>query len=260
MLTGSIIRRMRLDLMSNAEETDGSYEKNEVELQQGYKSATPGRWIAHPRTLRLTTRPRPPLNPDGSRSRSFTRMSRSCNMPSIVFSNSHSTEVIIEKIVNEAVIPLFRKLHPEPSGWDLSLINLCVTNMVLSATDDKNGSGRDIGRMFRRQESVLKEWKVDDIDTPPSDHDTETAHPENIHTLAASDRSTSGETVTRTDHDNIQGGSEDTHIATQESYVDESAWDDENEGCDMAEACKACGAFMPSFAMVAHQRFHALPD
>ena len=253
MLTSSLIRRMRLDLMSDLEEND-EIGDNSDEQQQGYRNAISRQWIAHPRTLRLTTRPRPPMNPDGSRSRSFTRISKSCNMPSLIFSDSHSPEATVEKLVNDALIPLFRKLHPEPSGWDLSLINLCATNMALSATDDKNSAGRDIGRMSRRQETVPKAWKVDDIDTAPTNHDAEKSPTRYVDKMPMPDA------VTSTFQDDVQHGSEDTYISTQESHGDESSWDGENEAANGGEACNVCGAVMPSFAMIAHLRFHSLPD
>lgn len=257
MLTSSLIRRMRLDLMSDLKENDEIGDDSD-EQQQGSRNAISRQWIAHPRTLRLTTRPRPPMNPDGSRSRSFTRISKSCNMPSLIFSDSHSPEATVEKLVNDALIPLFRKLHPEPSGWDLSLINLCATNMARSATDDKNSAGRDIGRMFRRQETVLKEWKVDDLDTPPANHDAiETSPP-----TGDIDKMPLQDTATHTAQDDVHHGSEDAYISsTQESHGDdESSWEGENEAVNGGEACNVCGAVMPSFAMIAHLRFHSLPD
>jgi len=49
-------------------------------------------------------------------------------------------------------LALFRRLHPEKSGWNLSLLNIAVTNMVDIAGDRKQN--RDIGSMFQKQESV----------------------------------------------------------------------------------------------------------
>lgn len=163
-LMESLIKRMRLDLMSPIDEADDV----EPAYQEGLAhptTETSYEWIAHPKTLRLTTRPRLPLNPDGTRERSFGRISKSCNMPSIIYSKSQTVEFLAERITQEALIALFHKLHPEQSGWNLSLINICATNMALVATDhNKDGPGRDIGRMFKTQESRLKEWQVEDVD------------------------------------------------------------------------------------------------
>ncbi len=73
----------------------------------------------------------------------------------------------IEKLVQETLIPMFRRLHFQQGGWNLSLMNIGVTNMVEAASEDGKGKGRDIGKMFKRQEDVLKEWKVEDRDIPP---------------------------------------------------------------------------------------------
>ena len=91
-------------------------------------------------------------------------------MPSYIFSLTVSIEVLSAKLVEEALMPLFKKLHPEKSDWNLSLVNVCATNMATTASDSrgKGGSGRDISRMFRRQDEVLREWRVEDRDVAPS--------------------------------------------------------------------------------------------
>jgi len=171
-------------------------------------------------------------------------------MPTFVFSFGESVDVLAEKLVNEALIPSFRRLHPEKSGWDLSLVNVAATNMAEAASDGKDGAGRDIGRMFKRQEDVLKEWKVEDRDTAPSEGDDEDP---------ATDQANDGQ------HKTAEGcfgdvnlhGSEDSLQFTQESHADGS-WDSEDKF--LGDACAICGAVMPPFAMVAHERFHNLPD
>lgn len=248
MLTCSLIKRMRLDLTTEAEDMTVNDEKLSVKKTVD----GPRKWLAHPKTLRLTTRPRLPRNPDGSRPRLFNRISKSCNMPSVVFSFNHSTETIAEKVVNGSLLPLFHQLHSGDSGWDLSLVNLCAKNMALTGTDGKNGAGRDIGRMFRRQDDVLKEWRFDEVDEAPS------------HSFQAAvvNKSQHSEPEQRSNNDNDYSltRSEDMYLNTRNLRDTEDAWNSEGETASLGEACTLCGATMPAFAMSAHRRFHSLPD
>lgn len=159
-LVTSLIKRMHMDLVEEDEE--------EIEIKEGSRTEnkTMRKWIAHPKTLRLSTRPRPPMNPDGTRPRTFNRISRSAPLPSFVFNLQCPIETLVTKLINESLLPMFRKLHPEKMGWNLSLVNVCVANMVEVAGDGKAGV-RDIGLMFKRQEHMLKEWRVVDRNVPP---------------------------------------------------------------------------------------------
>ncbi|KAL8830248.1 MAG: hypothetical protein Q9191_001529 [Dirinaria sp. TL-2023a] len=227
----SLIKRMRLDL--TAESDDGEIL---VPKHISHDAIDMRRWIAYPRTLRLTTRPRPPKNPDGSRSRTFNRISKSCTMPSFVFSLSATIEALAARLA-ETLIPLFHQLHPEKSNWDLSLVNLCATNMSLRTTETGAGSGRDIGRMFKRQEEVLKDWKIKDIDVPPEPSLAKIPH--------------DGETTSKR-----QGQEEDTsHNAGATLRKVDDEWSNEDEFADRGTLCQLCGAVIPSFAEVAHQQF-----
>lgn len=218
LLSERLIRRMHLDLM----ETD---DENDHETRQ-----TARRWLAHPRTLRLTTRPRPPLNADGTRTRTFNRISHSGPMPSFVLSMTESPSALADKLVETTLITMFRKLHPERNGWNLSLINIAATNMAETAADHKDSEGRDIGRMFRKQEEVLKDFKVSE---PGSDQEA----------IVADKTAASG-------GQNVDAGS------SQE-------WENEDE----AEAeqvtmhqCGVCDMQLPLFAAEAHYRFHSLRE
>lgn len=257
LLAGSLIRRMHLDLMSNLDESDNTDSNNERLSNRNRKHIVSGRWIAHPRTIRLTTRPRLPLNLDGARMRTFARISKSCNMPSIIFSKSHSIEYIAKKIVLESLIPLFRKLHPEHSGWNLSLINICAFNMSLVTTDDKDGAGRDISRMFKRQEDVLEGWKIEDVDLA-ADSSTKLQNVEGTAHIMEELK-----VATNTPQDDHPDGSEANDMAIQRSvFKDEhdDVWDTEPGALGQGDACRICGAVMPDFAVTAHDRFHALLD
>ena len=220
MLAASLIRRMHADLM---EEDDDLYLP---EAGRGHR-----RWLAHPRTLRLSTRPRPPPNVDGSRTRSFNRISRSAPIPGFVFHLNESDDSLAEKLVQEALIPAFRKLHPEKSGWNLSLVNIAVTNMVETAAETKDSEGRDIGRMLKRQDEVLKDWKV--IDGEPLSENSSVVNDASAE---------------------IQVG----HSAESHGSPCQDAWDSDDSAHDLTHTCERCGSTMPLFASTAHDRYHSM--
>ena len=239
---------MRLDLTSlvDDENIGIALEGEEDDLALDIKATTSRRWIAHPKTLRLSTRPRPPLNSDGTRSRNFTRISKSSSMPSFIFSLAQNITVLAEKLVEDTLLQLFRKLHPEKSGWNLSLVNICATNMSIAAGEGNAGAGRDIGRMFRRQEDVLKDWKIADVDIAPSENGSD-------------DGQIKQDYIDQIERPELAGlGSEDTLPSTQGSSSGDEAWDSEGDENNLGDMCQICGAMMPSFAMVAHERFHSL--
>ena len=250
---------MRFDLTSpdNVDDHESSlrsHPNGDRDAERKVSDSNLRRWIGMPRTLRLTTRPRPPLNPDGSRSRTFTRISKSGSMPSFVFNLALTVDALAERLVQEALMPLFKKLHPAKSGWNLSLVNLCATNIALTASDSNNGLDRDIGRMFSRQEDVLKQWKIDDADVPPT-----ICHRHNPHLLEGTDQNV---------HDILEDptpvptllGSEDLHPLTQVSTTEDDPCVTDDELNDAGQTCSTCGAVMPPYAMNAHERFHSLTD
>lgn len=274
MLATSLIKRMRLDLTAQPEDEVDLAEQNrlddEAAVQEDDKEDEAGalvgddtpastlRWIAHPRTLRLSTRPRPPLNPDGTRLRTFARISKSGPMPTFIFSLSSSVDALSDKLLSDALLPLFRQLHPEKSGWNLSLVNVCATNMAMTASDAKDGAGRDISRMFKRQDDVLKDWKVEDIDMAPSDDEVEVAAKHNGIEVQSTD-SPHTESTSRY-HEQISHGSEDLQIPTTQERNLDACDDSEGEDTDVGEVCQICDATVPAFAMIAHRRFHDLPE
>ena len=214
-LSERLITRMRIDL---TESLDPPTPAQGGEQVQGL-SYDKWKWLAHPPTLRLTTRPRLPLNADGTRQRSFKRISRSTATPSFIFSQTDTTEVLVERLVRESLLPLFRKLHPERSGWNLSLLNVAVTGM---ADEGKGGAGRDIGAMFKtvpvREEDLLD---------PESPGDSAMDEDDQIFTTLQDD-----------------------------AEVD--AWEDqEDESLEVDDRCPLCGASIPTFARLAHERFHS---
>jgi DNA polymerase iota len=215
MLATSLIRRMHADLTEEEED----YDMPEAGQSQR-------KWLAHPRTLRLSTRPRPPLNPDGKRSRSVNRISRSAPMPNFVFNLNENDESLAERLVQEALIPAFRKLHPEKSGWNLSLVNVAVTNMAETAAETKDSEGRDIGRMLKRQDEVLKDWRV--LDREPFSEDDPTIP-----------------NASRNESDGSP-------------YQD--TWESDDSADDSTHICEICGNVMPLFAAAAHDRYHSMAE
>jgi DNA polymerase iota len=232
-LANSLIARMRMDLLASASSAHDT--ALELTSENGREVAqkppqSQGKWLAHPKTIRLSTRPRQPLQADGTRVRSFKRISHSTSLPAFVFNTHESVEVLAEKLIKEVLITMFRKLHPGNGGWNLSLVNLAVTNMVETAGNGKSAVGRDIGNMFRRQEAVLKDFRVTESEAPAA-------------LPFSRDQRALG----------TEAGA--TTVFPDEEYED--TWDDADAENDSDQACGSCGMRVPSFAMAAHLRFHS---
>lgn len=270
-LATSLVRRMRVDLTA----------------------ADAPRWLAHPKTLRLSTRTKPKQTQSSTtiEVQNFSRSSRSTPLPNFVFqlssspspsdtttpptranpppfTSTHLTpscEELAERLVTESLLPLFRRLHPERNGgWNLALLNVCATNMVAIASDagPNSGSGsglapgRDIGRMFRTQEDTLRQWTV---------YDTSLLHP------ATEVPSTSSTTtvIVVADEAGDRRPDTDTEMVGEpvvlwgEDEVDDdddedNIWEDQEE--TDSQRCPMCERVIPAFAISAHERFHAMDD
>lgn len=252
MLATSLLRRMHADLLEHCTDDSATGESTD-------------KWIAYPRTIRLSTRPRLPLNSNGTRERSFQRISTSGPLPRFVFKLDLPPETIVDQWLQTTLLPMFRRLHPQPSGWNLSLVNLCVTGMVETASEEGGGGGRDIGQMMRRQEEVLREWKVEDRDIPP-----ESLHVEHFQNSPSATAGTSaGDVNHRLGSDPAWQrqtqlvGSEDFVAPTQTQSTNEEAagWEEDfDDEVRHWSRCTICNASMPAFAMAAHERFHDLAD
>ncbi|KAI9677861.1 MAG: hypothetical protein M1829_002358 [Trizodia sp. TS-e1964] len=231
-LTNSLLKRMHTDLLEDDDE------KADVS-----SSKTKKRWIAHPRTLRLSTRGRPPGETDSSQWASWPHTSRTIPLPNFVFNLQQGTEAIVQRLVNENLIPLFRKMVPEKSGWNLVVLNVAVTNMIAAGggIDGEIVVARDIGKMFKTQEATLKLWRVEDKDVPP-DEPAKLESPMNPHPPLPTFHS---------------HGSEDSIPASQDSVATNATEQGEDVEDSMA-SCEDCEALMPHFALASHARFHAL--
>lgn len=255
-LSSRLIERMRIDLLAD-EDSSSSDDPAQNEQYQGLKK----KWLAHPRTLRLTTRPRAPLNADGTRVRSFKRISASCPLPSFVFSQPDSVDALAERLVTEALVPMFRRLHPGKT-WDLSLVNVGVTNMAETAGEGRSKVGRDIGGMFARQESVLSAFRVVDMEDgcAMAEADLEEDRDDDDGGGGLEDLGSSHMGGSDSDGDSTPLG------PFAEAEADDGEWEgDQDRDLDLpaeaaGQACSSCGVTLPSFAMSAHRRYHEMGD
>lgn len=237
MLSTRLIQRMRIDLTTTEDD-----ENNVSETKHRALESSPRKWIGRPETLRLTTRPRPPLNADGTRTRTFKRISRSIPVPSFIFSLQDNVHSLARRLISEALFPLFKKLHPEKSGWNLSLVNVAVTDMVVTASGSRHAAGRDIGKMFKQQNHVLDEWRIKDDADDEQDISVSTGN----------------------DVDVAPKGSITDLVSRYEvaEIGSESEWDEhsDEESSEPGHWCQSCRNAIPSFAKTAHERFHLLND
>lgn len=235
-LSTRLLQRMRTDLTEN--------------LDEAADQSTGLRWLAYPSTLRLTTRPRLPLNSDGTRTRTFKRISRSSALPSYVFNLFESVDTLVYRLVKEALVPLFKKLHPERSGWNLSLVNVAVTGM------DDGGNGKragNIGKMFRRMEQNEEKSEYAD------EQDTEMEEEANGYTVEE-DAGSNHPDSTVSNIDNALPKSTD-EVATHTEWDNNESSDEEMQGQSGLEyVCTLCFSRVPSFAKAAHERFHSMGD
>ncbi|KAI5864231.1 DNA/RNA polymerase [Durotheca rogersii] len=261
-LATSLVRRMHADLVvaDSREEVDlAPPAAGESSLETRRR-----RWTAHPKTLRLSTRVRPPkLSGPPTAAESFARSSRSQPLPTFVLNLRDVVESVGERLAADALLPLFRRLHPERrGGWNLALINVCVTNMVVVAGGiEESGSrrtgagegagGQDIARMFRTQEDKLREWTVYDT-APLSDdptHDTTgAAKPTEVRCEE--------EVEGRGCGDLMEGPTTAASSPEPDACPYADVWEDEGA----SQRCRLCGHAIPVFAIPAHERFHAIGD
>lgn len=143
-ISRSLIRRMRVDLV--------------VDDENPHREAT-RRWVARPKTLRLSINAPPVVGEDQGY---FSRISRSAPLPSFVFRLEEDIGQLADRLVAEAVLPLLKKFQSgREHKWEVALLNVCVANMVLAGSDDGAGQGRDISVMFKKQDEVLRPFRVE---------------------------------------------------------------------------------------------------
>ncbi|GFF27039.1 disintegrin and metalloproteinase domain-containing protein B [Aspergillus udagawae] len=227
-LTVSLIRRMRVDLTEMDPDIDSP--AGEPAAADGLNAKRQLRWVAHPRTLRLSTCPRLSPGSDQSERHGLNRISRSAPLPSYVFNLDENVDALAERLVQDLAMSMFRKLHPEHSGWNLRVLNIAVTNMIESAGDQKNSSGRDIGKMFRKQEAMQQ-----DDPTPELEKITFSG-------IAQADMNSK------------------TFDSTWSTRANDNWEESDEDGDTPCVACTICGMLIPHFAMLAHETYHTAPD
>jgi DNA polymerase iota len=166
-------------------------------------------------------------------------------MPNFVFNIKDSVDMIAERLVAEALLPLFHKLHAEKSGWNLSLMNIAATNMA-DAASDKGGAGRDISKMFKRQEAVLQNLMVVESLATAS--------------TAREDGLWMGPGPSACDKVRSCGSEDSPDVCWEDSLAEQGQWMLEDDAMAMEDdgyRCEECGATMPAFAMGAHGRWHS---
>ena len=291
-LTASLVARMRAELLvtipASMDRDDGGSSGNDGTR---LKSPEEQRWLARPRTIRLSTRTHPRSNSNSNGNAAFARNTRSQPLPSFIFDLSPAPAEIGDRLVQACLQPLFRRLHAGgtpagPAGWNLALLNIGVTNMVVvaGAGADWQGSGgggggtgngtglgvaagaRDISRMFRTQEQKLRQWTVYDTG---SDGDAVCGDGEDG---AGAGLEMNPEPAQQQQQqapmppDSMECGD---LIAASTSLTADEVWEDEEVEDDVPmsmpgggggtqDKCPLCGCVLPAFAMGAHERFHAM--
>ncbi|KAL1881120.1 hypothetical protein VTK73DRAFT_4797 [Phialemonium thermophilum] len=233
LIVASLIRRMFADL-----------------VEVGHEGGSGLRWVAVPKTIRLATRPY--TSPGVGQPYNYGRVSRSQALPSFVFSSSATREEVVERLLKDTVLPMFRNLNPTPRGWNIGLLNVSVANMVMTGNDNGRGNGRDISVMFRRQDDALREWTAYNEVTPT----LRTNKPLNEHDCLPLESYTQGSGDPLSSF--VTLGSRHDQKAAEE--LSANVWEEEELSEEDArygtEQCSQCGRLMPLFAFKAHQRYH----
>ncbi|KAK9265216.1 hypothetical protein V1519DRAFT_435451, partial [Lipomyces tetrasporus] len=170
-----------------------------------------GDWLGHPRTMRLTTR---------TRSSGYgSRISRSDSLPAIVFSSSHTSDYIVDYLVDRCWMPLFSKLIGDAKAFDIVLLNVAVVNI-----EKAPAKSSDITAFFGKKK--------------PNDND----HLQDVH-------------IEEPVHKRAKVVGEYAKSEFSDGLAeDEEDVVSEDDSCD--EVCVVCGQRMMSFALEAHMRFH----
>jgi DNA polymerase iota len=206
-LSASLVRRMRVDLV-----TEDRPEGEEAPSQ---------RWMAHPKTLRLSIRAWPEDDKLGDWD--FSRTSRSQPLPNFVFNLKEPIEAIGDRLGSDVLFPMLKKFHSERDHkWNLQLINICVANMIPSGSQAGTGVGRDISVMFKKQDETLRQWRAD----------------------------------TAIVEDSVEEGAAGEDDVDVEGLDMDVSWE---AGHD-TDRCSLCGHYIPSFAVSAHARYHEMGD
>ncbi|KAK4678491.1 hypothetical protein QC764_308130 [Podospora pseudoanserina] len=156
-ITTSLLRRMHVDLLDDVDAVTPP-------ISPVPTSVGKGRWLAQPKTLRLTTRPYHPPSEWDKFEYNHGRVSKSAVLPRFVFDLNIEPESIAERLVEGTLMPLFHSLNPDKSKLCIGLLNVCVTNMDRAKESSRGG---DIMAAFQRQREVEEIRGVAFADEPP---------------------------------------------------------------------------------------------
>ena len=219
------------------------------------------RWRGWPRTVRVSVVAGGAGEADGDGwEGGWKRVSRSGELPGWVLHDiavanggAGRVEEAAGRLVREVLGPLFDKLvpgltasatggkggegHSRPHGqgqgegeggaWSVSVLNVCVTNMVGGEAEGASGMG-DIGEMFRRRgvEKVAVAEMSDAADVEEGWQEED------------------DDGVSDTWDDYLAGGDNTFHA--------------DGNSTTNSSRCLRCHRLIPAFALLAHERYHAL--
>ncbi|KAF8466243.1 hypothetical protein BDZ91DRAFT_763353 [Kalaharituber pfeilii] len=233
-LVGKLVGRMLKDLVDGDEDGSGGSGR---------------RWIAYPRTFRLSIRPRDAMVQWGA------RISRSTALPRYVFSigsaKGMSMQTVVERLVREVAVPLLRRtcvgLGGE-GGVVLQLVNVAVVNMG----DGEVGPMGDVREMLRGGKKRRREEEEEEEEEVKGESSTIFG--------GDWDRGSGNEMWSRSD------GSDDDDDRDEDLSGDSGDGDEDMQmtmggslGGDGVD-CPRCGAWVMMFAVEAHARFHEMED
>ncbi|KAH8159152.1 hypothetical protein CIB48_g9086 [Xylaria polymorpha] len=245
-LATSLIRRMRVDL-TEVDLTAATQKATPTALDPRPPSNAP-RWLAYPKTLRLSTRTKPKQ----------TVPSSSTNPTAAEVPNFSPGRASRDRIRAPALPPSApgarRRVEPGAAEY----LRDEHGRGRQRGRGRGGGAGRDIGRMFRTQEDKLREWTVYDSSPLPAPvvHSSDDGVGEYV---ADEDMQKDIVTVQEEDmHGELTANSSAPLVDDGDDEVDDEIWDGQDESD--SQLCQICGHVLPAFAISAHERFHAMDE
>ncbi|KAK4197192.1 putative DNA polymerase iota [Triangularia verruculosa] len=222
-ITTSLLKRMHVDLLDDSEQP----------VTPPFPSSSPfpsskPRWLGQPKTIRLTTRPYYPPSERDDFEYNHGRASKSAPLPRYIFDLATNTGMIVERLVEGTLLPLFHSLNPDSNNLRIGLLNVCVINM----DGEKHAAGgSDIMAAFQRQKEVGEIRAVAFAEERPNHLDD----------VAFASQQLDMEPAKDSDSD------------------EEAEWVDDDDHQDGVR-CHLCGCVIPVFAVEAHGRWHELDE
>lgn len=118
-------------------------------------TTTQQRWLAFPRTFRLSIRPRNMTGPYSA------RISKSTPLPNYLFARNVCSEALAVRFVREVGMPLLRRMGKSGEG-ELQLVNVAVVNIEEPKEGGAVMAGVDIEKMFVEKNKNSKNFRLGD--------------------------------------------------------------------------------------------------